>query len=418
VADPGQIRLEPFNSIGMVEDYGLLASDIAALAICAFFLRETLLALFQKKQSKLFSILRHQHIRVFLLCWLVYFLFSFFSSFIYSFYPAFSLTHLFQIMKMPVMFLSTLYILASYKTHSAYLAKMIEGTIFLQVIMGVYQFIIGLVQHQTQRYIPNNAIGEEFYSLPRPQGTTLFANEYGFFLLLLGWNYLMMRHKRPPLLSILVISFALVGILLSQSRTVWLVLLIALLMWVRLRWQTLTARVGPFMRKWGGLRILPFALLLSLPLVLPRVESLSYAFDQGSGSLRLQMMTEGLAALREQYITGFGVNTPVYTLLDLFPKGYIRDFPYAPHMGYLQMALESGIIAMIAFFLPFLIQLRSNAAALLIHGWNQHQAFSLMLLSCLLLYYLLQPYGGAFELPFLGLFFGISVYYTTPWSTR
>ncbi|OGG11762.1 hypothetical protein A2Z00_05345 [Candidatus Gottesmanbacteria bacterium RBG_13_45_10] len=124
------------------------------------------------------------------------------------------------------------------------------------------------------------------------------------------------------------------------------------------------------------------------------------------------MITEGAAALREHLYTGYGVNTIVRVLSEYFPKGYVRDFPYAVHLGYLQMALESGVVAMIFFFLPFFVQLRRNALALMQTGFRRHHALSLMLVLSILIYYCLQPYAGAQELPFLGLFLAICTYYT------
>ncbi len=413
VVEPGKIRPEPFFSAGMVEEYGLLASDIAALTIIAYFIREVVVSTVYKQKSTFVELLKNVKIRFVLFCWVIYFFISLYASSATSFNATFSIAHLLQGMKIVPMFCATLYVLAVSKKRPKLISDMLMGTILTLIAFGLYQFVAGLVQFQNQRDIPFYAISEEYYSLPRPSGLLLYANQYGFFLLLFLFCFLMLQRGRlRAILPIVTTLAATTGIILSQSRSVWLIAVINLLLYLRLEWRRISIHLREILYNWKGIKFVPFAVLLSLLLIIPRIESLRYAFDQGSGSLRLEMITEGAAALREHLYTGYGVNTIVRVLSEYFPKGYVRDFPYAVHLGYLQMALESGVVAMIFFFLPFFVQLRRNALALMQTGFRRHHALSLMLVLSILIYYCLQPYAGAQELPFLGLFLAICTYYT------
>lgn len=397
--DIGAIRQEPFFSQGILEGYGLVLSDILAIGLGLILLSLKLRrAITDQTRINTQNALSY----LFVACWILVWLLGLYGSSGLAYYPTFSTLNLFQYMKIIVGFIATLVILGG--PNRSQVLALLAGMFLFQTVLGsaqsLGQFNALLANQDYVRYYESVEGSQEKL---RATGLFLHANQYGLFALIgllvfMGYSRRVTAPSKLALLQIGWLCLGLLAIVLSQSRTVWLLLAlnsVVLIFTHRKLLQIVAKRLHLTlvkMRLLSGLGLLPI-----LFIVLPRLALLRHSFDQGSGSIRLRMISEGWLALHQSPWLGFGVNSNVHTLFRLFPDGYVQDFPYAVHTAYLQLALEIGVPGMLIFFMPWLILLKR----LLLKP--RDNLIPVLIISNLLVYYLIQPHGGRLELPMLGI---------------
>jgi hypothetical protein len=205
-----------------------------------------------------------------------------------------------------------------------------------------------------------------------------------------------------------IIGLGVLGILMSQSRTAWGFTIVILLVLGTIHRQAIHQYIGRHTKVvlYGILAMLAIGFFAS-----SRIRTLQYTFSGGSGAIRRAMIEEGTQVLQQNLWIGHGIHTGVRLLYEYFPGGYIQDFPFDIHMGYLQMALESGVLGVLFFFFPFLIALRGSILmATNKRGSNMFPITHILCFGTIFLYYVLQPHGGRLEIPLLGIILGL---YTT-----
>lgn len=403
---PRNLFSYPSLQDGLFDGYGLVSSDIVAFVIVLFFLKNGLNAILTGTISSSLKTVNNSFLKLIHLCWLIYFGFSQYSSSTFSFYPAFSTILLIQYSKMVVMFWASYYLFNSnkqqYRTLFFYL---MSSLIVFQSYLG-FQQLLGRIS-QTSSPVSLIVAAEEQSLIPRINGSFEYANQFG--LIILIFVLLIAPKIKRKSLNFINISFFLAcfDIVFSKSRTIWIAALgIVFLLILRHPKQ----RIALIARAVRSKFIL---LLLSIPLIiiLNRLLSSTATFDvYGGGALRLEMLKEGVTQLQAMPLAGFmgyGIETNVKLLFDEIPNGYIRYFPFAIHNGFLQMTLESGLVATLFFFIPFYVVLRRLILKYLHKDFSLNLPFSAGLgLIALIIYYCVQPINARVEFIFIGLLFG------------
>jgi len=297
------------------------------------------------------------------------------------------------------MFIGVLYLLRD-KNKEKIISFVVPVLLYENVLAGI-QFFQGFLS------LPQNQKSINFYSsidetglLLRPTGTFLHSNELAFFSLIYILTILLFARasylRRKFVMVLLVVSFF--TIVISQSRTVWGILLIIGLLSFR--------RIYRQLKRFVSVKMIIRFGIIGIPLLLfvlfPRLESLGSSWDGGSVGIRQRMIVEGWEVLRQNPWFGYGMATNTKAIANIFPNGYVQDFPYPVHMGYLQLMLESGIPATIFFFLPFVLVLREDI--------RRHTFLSCCMMMSILVYYIFQPHAGRLEMPFLGFFSALALY--------
>lgn len=124
------------------------------------------------------------------------------------------------------------------------------------------------------------------------------------------------------------------------------------------------------------------------------------------------MLKEASVAFSVNPWIGYGVGTNEPVVFKLFPNGYIYYFPAPIHNAYAQILLESGIVGLISFILPFIFILRQLINKQLFADKRQRESnkdfFFITLAGSLsfALYYLFQPHEGFREFYYLGIILG------------
>lgn len=393
VLEKGALKFEPLMDVGLIDAFGVTTSDILS-----FFLMLYLIRIFLHKIVKKQPILITNFDRIFSFSFIIYFLISMHSSIYYSFNPIFSLVQLFQYSKIAIVYVSTSYLLRSFKDGKKYLIYILLGILTFNLFLGFTQFFSGFTltdESQRAKYSYNSP--EDESPFPRPSGIFLHSNQFGLILLgLLISIYLLEHKKHKQILSLLVFMI----ILMTRSRTVW-ILLIPLFLFRLIKLfknRKFSIKNLKFERKYF---YFTFFSLLFFPFVLQRIYSTQFSFQGGSASIRIRMLNDGFDALNTSKYFGFGPATNAKAIYEIIPDSYVPEFPYPVHNGYLQISLESGIIAMIFFFLPFIYAFISSTM-----NTKKNWLFAYLIMS-ILVYYLIQPHAGRIEFSFLGIFLSL-----------
>jgi hypothetical protein len=394
---------------GIIDGFGLISSDIIAFALVMFLLRQGIIAVTHGHWHLFTNIIKNIYIKGTLLCWLSYFLLSFFSSSQYSFFPVFSLTILLQYLKMPLIFICSFILLGKrpsvYKTFLYTLAALL----LFQSTLGTFQV--------TKAIQPNSgpggtvAVAEEDLLLPRAQGTFEYANQFGLIqliLLLFLLPYVFTGDKGVFRFSA---AIGVISIVLSQSRTSWLTFVLILCIFI----YQYKHRLASLLSKLPTIKPSVLLVLLFIPIIIigtRLITSGSFFGDFGGGTLRASMIRDATTIVVDMPFAGYGLETSLYKLFETVPTGYVRYFPFAIHMGFLQMAIESGWIAMICFFLPFYFAIRQLIIKFRAKKQIPILSHSATLgLVAIFIYYCLHPIYGRVEFLYIGLLLGMSYQY-------
>lgn len=409
--EAGILRSEPYKSSGIVDGYGLLTSDIFALFILIYFVRLIILRDPHVMYQRVRVFFNDSFNRFLFSCWMIYVIVTLYSSLFLSFQPAFSVVNLLQFSKIVIFYIVfSLLFSKTMPALSARVGELLSGFSLGNAVLGIGHFLSD-IQLSFLGGKPT-----EFYSsveyesrLSSPKGYYLHSNEFALFSLV--WALILTRIYQTSKSKIVLLAIALnvICVLISQSRTIWFIASCLLFIHVRSNLKKIQ-----ILLKNGRTKLYAIlAVVILSTLTIPRIVSIRYSGQEGSLSIRSDMIKEGMEIFRMNPWTGFGAHTGVHVMLEYIPWGYIQDFPFEIHNAYLQMALESGIIGIVSFFLPFLVLVRSNMLGLVYqHAVKKAWFFNPFLIEALLVYYIVQPHAGRLEIPLLGVLLAfVKIYY-------
>lgn len=396
---------------GIFENITFAVSDALGILLVLYYVRERLHQQGRRGKKIFISMMNSPTVTTILVSWFIYFAFSLFSSLYYSAFPAFSVNVLAQYGKMVVLFLGTVYLHYKEPNRANLLYAVLLGLLLFQGGLGSMQFMQNLTSFGTIKQLQNlDTEQSTIFSRVDIGGISMHANNHAFsiaVLLLLTLPFVLHNLKKPWWIISIIAG---INIILTQSRTIWICLLAALAYLHFVRALHVSALYKLFsVRTWIALI---FALIAGmLFIVVPRIQLTNLFFTQdGGGTLRLKMLSEGWQILQQAPLTGFGVGTNVRVFLDLIPNGYIYTFPANPHIAYLQLALESGVPAALSFIFPIILILITA------HFYRSRSQLRnrvrLSIVCCIivvLLFFLVQPIYGRREYMYLALIIGIAV---------
>lgn len=385
------LLFEPLRDVGVIDAYGVTVSDLLAIFLALFLLRDFINSiLFNKK------IVFYWYDRVVTVSFLFFFLFSYYSSGFLSFDFIFSFVHLLQYSKLLLSYFAVTFLFRANKNGKEILFFSFLGLLLFNILLSYGQFFssfFSLGSSNTELFSYHLPEEESIFS--RPNGVLLHSNQLGFMAIIWTLSLLLLKKIKENYRNILLVLVAIL-LVFTQSRTVWIMIVPLVIYYIVIFFRKKIFKISVL--RWSKKNFYSFFLIVFLSLIIvQRLFSSQFSFDGGSAGIRIRMLKDGFAALSESYWFGFGPATNVKAIYELIPDSYIKDFPYPVHNGYLQMALESGLFATFFFFFSFLLFLFINLK-------NRQNWFSSYLIISVLVYYIFQPYAGRIEFPFLGMF--------------
>lgn len=340
-------------------------------------------------------------IKFFIYSYLFYFLVSLFGSINNSHYPMYSVIHLFQELKICLVFWGV--VLMNQKNElRKQLFSVLSAIFIFQLVLGANQLFLNTLNPVSQ--ITDDVPRESRLFFGRAVGTFAHSNQYALvcwslWMSLLG-VYLKIDRSRKYLFFLVLAGAG--GVIFSQSRAIWLTLGV-LIGYFGFIYKKLAKKII----KKNMLMIFVLAVLFVL-VIIPRIMlSFNYQDPDSGWTLRQRMITEGIEMIRQAPLWGYGKDTYVYNIFNLFPEGYIKHFPYEIHLAYLQMIAE-GSWGSLVFFVPLGWLIITNLKSLKEKKFLGHH---LALIGCLgvVIYYCFHPHNGWVEFPWLGLLLGFSI---------
>lgn len=397
--------------MGLLEEFGLTTSDIFAFWLLVILsvssLKSSLSYLHSKKSKVIPYIIKNLFAFIIGISWTIYFSLSLISSLYYSLFPQLSLIIWLQSFKLVIIFLGILYLLEQRK-------KFVQ--MFFHVLGGIllYQNVIGLLQllfFDINTGISNSHfIVEENLAFSRVQGIMGYGNTHGLMISMLYCIAAPFLYRKNSSYFYILSILTFINIVFSQSRSVWLALIINFFLIAFVYRANFEKRLRSINFK---IYFYFFILgLVSLIVIIPRLYlSIYFLNDDGGGKLRMDMLNEGLKATVYSPLVGFGLGTNVPVMATVAPDGYIKDFPFPIHFVPLQMVLESGFIATACFFWPFYLVFRYIVK---LEPDNKNTKLYLGVLSSLVvvvIYYCFQPSNiNRREFLLLGIILSVAVY--------
>lgn len=410
ILKPYDIVEQAFNS-GYVLGYGLNLANIFIILSLIFLLKETLVDL--TKPNGLFF-WRRPGVVVVLISGSVFFTVGLGATLRYSPFLGASLTWLFQYMQYFSLAILVGYVGAKHPSAFRLLPKLILLSLFFEGTLTGMQFFnqsfLGLpIETGVGTYFPTGL--DENNALFRPGGTFAFHNQLAVITLLsLSMIFPIALSGKPFFVIGLIVG--LVTIVLTQSRSVWIGATAVSL----LAFRSFTAEVTRLLKKKMKRKtLLIFAMLMaSLSyVIIPRILLSFNAGYEGAGiPVRFRLFKEGIEAFIQNPWIGFGVGTNEYVLHSFFPNGVMSVFPTAIHFGTLQLALEVGVVGLIAFFFPIFFLIRALFAEKPSSFTKNNRAVRFTILAGFLsfaIYYIFLPHVGIIEFAYLGIILGLGM---------
>lgn len=399
-----EILLQQFRD-GYFLGYGVNISNIFLFASFIFFLKY----FFSTTQLR-----RHAKLFFYQIPFLIFFVIGVKSSRMFSFSLPASLVWLLQYLQVA---------LYSSMLPFIFLQKSGKKLFFLTLIsIVIFQAFISFQQFFHQSYLGiviENGQGTSFYTgldennaIFRIAGTFLFHNQFAFIMLLLFsilFPMVLVSRSSVSKFYQLSVFIAFILITLSQSRSVWIAFFSNFILLFFLMRKNILNFIQFIIRSEFILKLSPIIFLLSF-IIFPRILLSVNTFYVGAGvPVRIDMIKEGVEALSNQFLFGYGIGTNEYILHSFFPNGVMSVFPAAIHMGFLQLALEVGIFGLLLFLTPFYLVLRSLLSKK-IHPYQTGTISYILCLCDVIIYYMFQPHVGIVDFAFLGMFLGMGIY--------
>jgi hypothetical protein len=337
---------------GLIATIVITVSDIFGLFLGLYFIRERIM---NRQFTKMLN--RPLIIGVGVV-WFIYYAFSLFSALNYSPFPSYSLSLLAQSGRMALVFIGIVYLFGQKRRYVHLLYITLLSVLLFQSVVGIKQFFYKVSPSGATQQMLSSDI-EERTDFPRVRGVMEHPNTNAFGLAIMSIVSVPFVLKRKKMFGwILFLSF--LTIVLTQSRTIWLSLFVCLVLYCIFYPRRIFQIISGVFPKPRFVIFALFILCLVLFIVLPRLSLTSVFFtEEGGGGLRMRMLQEGWQLLWQAPWTGFGQGTNVRVFLDRMQNSYVTIFPFPIHFAPLQIALESGIPAVICFFLPFYFILRA-----------------------------------------------------------
>lgn len=393
---------------GIFETISINVSDLCGVLLIVYFVYTRIKIFLKSENDSLIKIFNTPTTIGVLFAWFIYFSISLYSSLYYSFSPTFSLNVLTQYGKMVVMFLGILFIEYKTRHRSQLIYILLISVLLFQGVVGGLQFAKNLTSHGANE--KTQALDtEQKTDFSRIEGITFHANNHGLImalLVILTLPFAIINRKSPWWTISFIGAF---NILATQSRTVLLGVLFIIFFLFSVRAISFRMMINKTYNK--NLRVILFISAIGMLLfILPRIQATGLFFTEDGGwGLRVKMLREGWQLLQQAPWTGFGVSTGVRVFLDKLPNGYIYTFPFPVHITYLQIALESGTPAALAFFFPFYIMLRGWAGVDRERILRRYAGLSIVSsIIMVLVYFTSQPIYGRREFVYLGVIIGLS----------
>lgn len=304
-----------------------------------------------------------------------------------------------------------------YKDSDKYFKQVIKASIIMQFFISVWQFfkksMVGFPFEQWNQGAFYTGLDEN-NAYFRVQGTMGFHNQLALVVAFMLVSYLPYLFKSNKKDDFLLIIMGLITIVLTQSRSVWLMSLGCLIVFVLF----FPKQCKKIRRNYSGYRqkiiLYIIAFFLSF-IIVPRVLLSLNTFYEGAGlPVRIKMIEEGWEAFIQNPFFGYGVGTNEYVLHSYKPLGLMAVFPAAVHLAYLQLVLEVGWFGLLFLLVPFLYVLRKVFIISKKNLTDFQKLFLFRFVSGLTLfggYYLFLPHVGVIEAPFLGLVLGAGIIY-------
>lgn len=394
---------------GIFENITFTISDMFGLLLIMYFIRERLKQYGNSRRKLLITLLNSPVVTAILIAWYIYFSISLFSSLYYSAFSVFSVNVLAQYGKMVIIYLGIIYIFYKEPHHSKLIYATLLGLLLFQATLGSLQFAQNLTSFGANKQLQNPDTEQSTFFPRDIGGISMHANNHAFAVTILTILTLPFVLKKIKNLWWVISALGGFNIILTQSRTIWISLLAVLLFLLT----THAINIQSIYRLLSvKTRIVTsfVAAISILLIILPRLQVAGLSFtEDGGGTLRLKMLSEGWQILQQVPWTGFGVGTNVRIFLDLIPNGYIYRFPANPHIAYMQLALESGIPATLSFLFP--IGLIVTCLSLRRHKSQLRKHIRLSIVCCIivvLLFFLVQPVYGRREFMYLAIILGLA----------
>ena len=392
---------------GRIVGYGIHISSVMLLFSYLFMLRE-----FRIKFSRIFI---DKKKLLFLITPAFFFVFwGLVISFYYSPFTEFSIVRTLYYSSTYLVGFAILYYFNNYKNKINLLFVTIIFSIWLQFFLSGFQFIlqreIGLA---FEGGVPNMiAVGvDESNAILRPGGT-FFHNQLGLVANVFMISVLpIVFSSLPGGLGYLTLLVGLITIILSQSRSAWITLLLITLFFYKFYSREITI----FIREKLNKRFLYYAFFLAgllFFIIFPRVLLTLNTGYQGAGlSYRKEVISEALEIFTKNPWFGFGAGINEYVLFQYFPSGSVKNFPAPVHEGHLEFLLEFGLIGFLLFYSPFYLVMRNIFTNSIVNKrfFRLNKDYIFRFLSGLVvftIYYLLLPHGDIIEYQYLGLVLG------------
>lgn len=215
---------------------------------------------------------------------------------------------------------------------------------------------LGLTIESTKVSPLFGAAADESTLVFRPTGLTPHANMManGVFLLALSlviiYQYLpsSLRSSRP-IQSLFVITSlsSLLVIIISQSRSVYLGVLLFITLFLIWDYSTIISIVKLTRDRFRKLKVTGVLLLLAVFLVIANRAWYSfYSFSETGGiAIRRELNQEAINLVRKYPIWGVGPGMFIPALAGENPTGVIKKFPESVHNGFLLFIAENGLLA-------------------------------------------------------------------------
>ncbi len=303
------------------------------------------------------------------------------------------------------------------KFSDRYFKQIIRASIVIQFVISVWQFfkksMVGFPFEQWNQGAFYTGLDEN-NAYFRVQGTMGFHNQLALIVAFMVMSYLPYLLKSNQKDDYLLIILGLITVVLTQSRSVWLMLLLGLVVFVLF----FPVQCKKIWKNYVGYRqrIILYVIVFFLSFVIiPRVLlSLNTFYDGAGVPIRVKMIKEGWEAFIQNPFFGYGVGTNEYTLHSFKPLGLMAVFPAAVHLAYLQLVLEVGWFGLLFLLFPFVYILRKMFLISRKNLTHYQKIFLYRFVSGLFLfggYYLFLPHVGVIEAPFLGLVLGAGIIY-------
>jgi len=395
-----------------LKDYALNTSNI--------FLFLTILVLIRNIGDKIgqyFRILKPQ-LLIIAIPFLIFFLAGFFSSHNYSPFFLASFIWLLQYSQLFIIAFMLIYFFKFHRKKYLLIPIVLLASVFFESSLSLLQLVkqsqLGIIVEReifSQFYVGDlDAIG----NLYRVYGTASHPNQLAFImiiLIILLAPYIFGNTFPNIFLSGIVLGLTV--ILLTQSRSVWIGLIISSYIFIKFfRLQLISFFQKSHLKKRYSAYLIPILALLSFVIV-PRIMLSSTIFYQGGAlDIRSKMLQEAIVAFAQNPWFGYGVGTNEVVLYNLFPRGTMAIFPSSIHMGFVQLILEVGLIGLLSLIFPFIFILFILLKTAVLKGLKNQGVLSNLSFSYLcatisiLGYSFFQPFWGQYDFAYLGIVLG------------